>query len=82
YLCPTQVFAEPSNLGLLKKQLETYYNYGEYLKELEEVAIQATDYIKQEVTTNQRQPHPKHLAIVLDIDETCLSNYANMKQDD
>ena len=78
----TPVLAEPANLGLLKNQLESYYNSGDYLKELTQVATQASEYIQQEADTNQHQPQPKRLAIVLDIDETSLSNYSNMKKDD
>jgi predicted secreted acid phosphatase len=75
-------FAEPQNLGLLKKQLQSYYSSGSYFKEIKDVVQQASDYIKQEIDHNQHLSHPKQLAIVLDIDETSLSNYANMKQDD
>lgn len=78
----TPVLAEPANLGLLKNQLVSYCNTGEYLKELTQVATQASDYIQQQVDSNQHQPQPKQLAIVLDIDETSLSNYSNMIQDD
>jgi predicted secreted acid phosphatase len=78
----TPSLAEPANLGLLKQQITHYYDSGQYLKEFSDVTTQAADYIQKEVALNQLQPHPKHLAIVLDIDETSLSNYANMQQDD
>ena len=81
-LMQTSALAEPTNLGLLKQELVRYYDSGQYLKEITAVATQATDYIQSEVALNQHQTSPKRLAIVLDIDETSLSNYANMQQDD
>ncbi|MEI6094017.1 MAG: HAD family acid phosphatase [Gammaproteobacteria bacterium] len=81
-LTQTSALAEPANLGLLKQELVRYYDSGQYLKEITAVATQATDYIQKEVALNQHQTSPKRLAIVLDIDETSLSNYANMQQDD
>lgn len=81
-ITPTQAVAEPSNLGLLKKELIAYYDSGVYSQELQKVAQQATQYIKQEAEANARRTHPEKLAIVLDIDETSLSNFANMRQID
>lgn len=81
-IAQTPALAEPANLGLLKQQLIQYYDSGQYLKEFSAVTTQASDYIQKEATLNKYQTHPKHLAIVLDIDETSLSNYANMQQDD
>lgn len=81
-LVHTSVFAEPTNLGLLKQELVRYYDSGQYLKEFQDVTNQASEYMQQEIALNQRLTHPKRLAIVLDIDETSLSNYSNMVQDD
>lgn len=78
----TQSFAEPHNLGLLKTQLARYHDSGKYLKEINEVTSEAAHYMQQEIDANQRLSQPKKLALVLDIDETSLSNYANMQQDD
>ncbi len=81
-ITPTQAVAEPLNLGLLKKELVTYHDSGVYLQEIQHVIQQATQYIQQEAETNARSAHPEKLAIVLDIDETSLSNFSNMKQID
>ncbi|ASQ46673.1 HAD family acid phosphatase [Legionella clemsonensis] len=72
------LFSEPDNLSLLKKEIQTYHDSGLYEKELEQVIHQAHDYIIKQSIINERQGNPKKLAIVLDIDETSLSNYNNM----
>lgn len=68
-------FAEPTNLGLLKTELQTYHDSGMYLKEISEVANRADQYITRQAEINEHSKHPQHLAIVLDIDETSLSYY-------
>lgn len=78
----SQSYAEPSNLGLLKKKLVWYHDSGKYLNEIREVAYEAERYMQQEIDTNLHRTHPKKLALVLDIDETSLSNYENMEKDD
>lgn len=72
------VYAEPANLSLLKQEIETYHDSGLYEKELAKAISQAQDYIIKEAKLNARQGNKKKLAIVLDIDETSLSNYQNM----
>lgn len=67
--------AEPANLSLVKKEVLNYHDSGAYQKELNEVIQQAHTYLLKQVTINSRQVHPKKLALVLDIDETSLSNY-------
>jgi predicted secreted acid phosphatase len=71
-------FSEPNNLDLSKNELKQYHDSGLYEKELEQVLYQAQDYILKQVKINQNLIHPKKLAIVLDIDETSLSNYSRM----
>jgi len=65
------------NLGVIKSQIKHYYNCdgtnGCYEADLEEQAAKAIDFLKQRTST--RKPGEK-LAMVLDIDETSLSNYA------
>lgn len=75
-------FAEPPNLGQLKSNLIHYHDSGEYQKEIEAVVFQATGYINQQIQQNEKLAQPKKLALVLDIDETCLSNYKNMIAND
>ena len=65
-------FAEPANLGLLMQELKTYHDSGEYDKELTKAIQKAQVYINKRAQT--KLPNQK-LAIVLDIDETSLSNY-------
>ncbi|CEK09931.1 HAD family acid phosphatase [Legionella hackeliae] len=71
-------YAEPNNLSLLKKEIQTYHDSGLYEKELAHVINQAENYIIQQAKINARHGHTKKLAIVLDIDETSLSNYNKM----
>ena len=71
-------FAEPPNLSILKKEVEYYHDSGQYAKEIACVIAQAQRYILQQAAANERHGNKKKLAIVLDIDETSLSNYSNM----
>lgn len=80
FLSPT--FAEPANLSLLKKDIQTYHDSGLYEKELTQVIAQARGYIIKEAIANNNSNNPKKLAVVLDIDETSLSNYDKMVKRD
>lgn len=71
-------FAEPSNLGLLKQDVMRYHDSGAYDKELALVISKADRYISKQVKENNQCAIKKHLALVLDIDETSLSNYNHM----
>lgn len=67
-------FSEPPNLTIVKQQAIQYHDNGQYQRELRQVNQQALDFIKNQIKT-----HPqKNYALVLDIDETCLSNYKNL----
>jgi len=71
---------EPSlNLELYKQQLVHYYDSGDYNKDLLQIEKQAENYLNQRVKENIRNPNPKKLAIVCDIDETVLSNIPLLK---
>ena len=76
----TTLFAEPQNLDALKAELQSYHNTGAYEKELNQVVQQAETYINTKVEANKKAEHPARLALVLDIDETTLSNYNGMIQ--
>ena len=65
---------EPVNLAAIKDELVQYHDSGEYTQDIKAVITSAMDYLKQRVS----QQHNKKLAIVLDIDETSLSNYKDM----
>jgi predicted secreted acid phosphatase len=74
---------ELPNLGRLKVELEQYHNctgtHGCYARDLQrETALAAADLRK---AVRQSPPGAK-LALVLDIDETSLSNYQQMQQAD
>lgn len=71
-------YAEPFNLSILKKEIEIYHDSGRYAKELACVISQAENFILQQAAFNERQGNKKKLAVVLDIDETSLSNYNRM----
>lgn len=74
--------AEPTNLSLLKKNLQQYHDSGQYNHDVAEVIHEAEHYIEHRATENQHLAHPKKLAVVLDIDETCLTNYNDMIKHD
>lgn len=74
------VHAEPLNLDKLRHKVEAYHDSGSYDRELDTVAQRAIRYINKRANANQLRKHPQKLAIVLDIDETSLSNYAKMQK--
>lgn len=77
-ICSSPLFSEPPNLGIVRKQVIQYHDSGQYYRELEQKIILAQEYIiKQAETIKQNKPQQK-LALVLDIDETSLSNYDKM----
>lgn len=78
-LLSASVFAAPpAQLWQVKKELIQYHNDGRYAKELAQVIVKARDYLEKRIQENKQLHHPKKLAIVLDIDETALSNYDSM----
>lgn len=77
FLAP-KTFAEPGNLALLTQEVIAYHDSGNYYQELTEAIDSAKKYILQEYKINQIKTHKEKLAIVLDIDETSLSNYKYM----
>ena len=75
-------FAEPMNLSQLKTELRTYQTSGEYDKDFAAVIDQAQTYINSRVAANKQAKPAQKLAIVLDIDDTSLSNYPNIESHD
>ncbi len=67
------------NLGLFDTALDQYVKSGEYEHDLSTVDNTAETYLAERVQENLKSPHPKKLALVLDIDETSLSNMAVMQ---
>lgn len=74
----TALAAEPPNLSTLKTELETYHDSGCYSEDIATVIEHAMMYMKFRLNQNARLDHPQKLALVLDIDETSLSNYKDM----
>jgi acid phosphatase len=72
-----------ANLGTLKLQLQRYYactcTCGCYAKELDHQAQLAIDFLARRAA---RKSPTEKLALVLDIDETALSNYKQMAAQD
>lgn len=70
------VAQEPTNLAIIKQDLLRYHDSGEYTKDIAAIDEEALRYLKMRIAHST--PGGKKPAIVLDIDETSLSNYASM----
>lgn len=73
---PAQQSAIPANLGLLKRELVVFYESGAYERAFAAAAEEARAWILL------RAPQVERPAIVLDIDETALSNWPQMRAND
>lgn len=67
---------EIPNLDISKKSIRSYHHSGRYARDVDAVAEKALEYLKANLS---RSPKP---AIILDIDETTLSNYAYFQEYD
>ena len=67
---------EPANLVEAKNALIKYHDSGEYNRDIEKTIADAMRYLK--LSLEKGMPNNKKPAIVLDIDETALSNYDDM----
>lgn len=67
-----------TNLDTVKTELVQYHDSGKYAQQLALVDTQAKNYLIQRIDENKYSHQPKKLAVVLDIDETSLSNYPDM----
>ena len=81
-LISTPLFSEPPNLSLVRKEVINYYDTGLYYKDLENKIKQAQQYIIDQAQIHKHDKSSKKLALVLDIDETSLSNYDKMVKRD
>jgi predicted secreted acid phosphatase len=72
------IYAEPASLTQLKNEVQSYHDSGSYEKEIAAIVANAKQYINERAQKNSLSKHPKKLAIVLDIDETSISNYHHM----
>lgn len=79
-LIQTQCYAhEPQNLAQVKQQLIHYYETNEYQRDLTQVIREAKHELVRRVEENRKAAKPDKLAIVLDIDETSLSNFKHLR---
>lgn len=67
---------KPTNLGQFKTELRKYEESGQYERDLGDAVRPAKDWLAQQVRRKGK------LAIVLDIDETSLSNWPVINADD
>lgn len=63
------------------ERLQVYHDSGQYAEDLENTTQAAEVYISQRISQNRHHRHPEKLAIVLDVDETSLTNYHQIHQD-
>lgn len=63
----------PLDLPAYRERLETYFYSGEYIDEIADRVAAAQGYLEQRLQEGVERP-----AIVLDVDETSLSNWAQM----
>ncbi len=71
-------YAEPANLLILTNEIKTYHDSGLYEKEIAKAIREAEAYIQSQAEMNAKNNKNKKLALILDIDETSLSNYDKM----
>jgi predicted secreted acid phosphatase len=80
------VAKEPPNLGRLKTELRAYHDcsgsQGCYAADLNRETSEATAALDRLASANEASPHPAKPAVVLDIDETALSNWEEIRQAD
>ncbi len=69
----------PVNIALVKQQIEQYQLSGEYLQEVDKVIGNAHAFLQKVIARNNKKDHPAKLALVLDIDETSLTNFSKIK---
>jgi predicted secreted acid phosphatase len=70
------VASQPANVGDAMIVARKYHDSGDYARDLAQVADQASDWLRTKSTFASRP------ALVLDIDETSLSNWEIIKRDD
>jgi len=73
---PLVMAKEPTNLAAVKQELKKYHDSGAYNDDLANVIQKAMRYL--ELRVDRGNFNGKKPAIVLDIDETSLSNYPDM----
>ncbi|HYC71678.1 MAG TPA: HAD family acid phosphatase [Opitutaceae bacterium] len=79
---PAAAVAEPPNLWVLKQELIAYADSGDYERGLAAVAQEARRWIEHRAAAGPAPAGAGRLAIVLDLDETLLSNLPHMRRQD
>jgi len=78
-------YSKPLNLTCAKRALIDYYHdlapESEYIKDVNQVVIAAESYLNSRVIKNDHAADPEKLAMVLDIDDTSLTNFPANKED-
>ncbi|MEK6731391.1 MAG: HAD family acid phosphatase [Pseudomonadota bacterium] len=69
----------PTNLGLLKKQLNAYCTSGQYMQDIADAIQPAKLYLSERIQSNHQN---KKLAVVFDADETMISSVQAMQSND
>lgn len=69
----------PTNLSTVKEQVRAYHDDGEYLADVAQVAEWATAWIEERAANAKPD---ERLVMIFDIDETVLSNYPHMDEQD
>lgn len=72
----------PDNLSCVKQAIIKYYESHEYEKDVNQIVKKAQQYLERRTQENNRSLHPQKLAIVLDIDDTSLTNFPSYKAKD
>jgi acid phosphatase len=65
----SEAASQPANVGLAKRAAIKYHDSGDYMRDLAHAAAPANDWLQQRVTQVTRP------ALVLDIDDTALTNW-------
>lgn len=78
---------EPRNISLLKQEIRTYVESGEYLRGIAEVAAEADAWIEERARAGQKkraggEAGNERLAVIIDLDETLLYNADHMLAQD
>ncbi len=77
------VYAQPPlNIVCAKNMVINYYTSGEYEQDVQQVVEKAEKFLYKRINDNNLAGHPQKLAMVLDIDDTSLSNFAVNQDDD
>lgn len=78
-------YAKPINLTCAKRALIEYYHDlspdSEYIKDVSQVVKEAESYLNSRVIKNESDGDPEKLAMVLDIDDTSLTNFPANKEE-